>query len=319
MSGYFPPFPLARLLQTDVNTLLCFQQTLSEQELKQFTSALSEAVRRGGIQAGFSDAEEKMREYPNCSALRYVSAVLLDAALVLSELPPEEKQPYEEQIVAWYTYVLDGPDGTYTDQAAHLLATKYLQTGAYDAAQALIDRLPYQTPLNRQTLQAALYAKQNRSAEAAELMEQQVLYAANMLYTNLTRLIDYELAAGAHPRAAQIAQAAQKAIQALDLWDFYGYALLLQVAVAEQNAEQSLRQIRALCTASFAPWQWQHSPFYCRIGQAYDGMAEQILPPLLKELETSPDYAFLRPLPEFQALLSEVQIQWRDHVEKSTS
>lgn len=68
---------LARLLDTDLNTLLSFQESLSEQEIKQFLDELFTIYTTDGIEQAFPLAMDKLKEYPSCDIL------LLNIALTL--------------------------------------------------------------------------------------------------------------------------------------------------------------------------------------------------------------------------------------------
>ena len=55
---------LARTLRVDLNTLLSFQEDLTETEIAEFLNRLYEVSRTEGCGAAFSLAEEKLRQVP---------------------------------------------------------------------------------------------------------------------------------------------------------------------------------------------------------------------------------------------------------------
>ena len=67
---------LARLLKTDLNTLLCFKEELTEQEIAGFCTEVAEAVRADGMSAGIRLVREKVQEYPACGALIHRAAMI---------------------------------------------------------------------------------------------------------------------------------------------------------------------------------------------------------------------------------------------------
>lgn len=69
---------LARTLGVDLNTLLSFQEDLTDQEIGTFLNTLHEAARAEGFDAAFARAEEKLREFPGNDRLAYSVAVLLE-------------------------------------------------------------------------------------------------------------------------------------------------------------------------------------------------------------------------------------------------
>ena len=60
--GLLPP--LARLLKIDLNTLFCFSEDLSEQEIGFFCNELAKQA-RNDILSAFDAAEAKIHEYPH--------------------------------------------------------------------------------------------------------------------------------------------------------------------------------------------------------------------------------------------------------------
>ena len=90
---------LARVLKTDLNTLLCFQQELTDQEIQGFQQKLAELFQQQGFSAMFSAAMEKVREYPVCGKLLHRTAVFLDGVLLLEEMEQTEKEDYQKEIL----------------------------------------------------------------------------------------------------------------------------------------------------------------------------------------------------------------------------
>ena len=68
--------PLARLLEVDLNTLLSFQEELTEEEIGAFANVLGERAQQEGCEAAFRLARDKLREYPNSDLLAYTAAQL---------------------------------------------------------------------------------------------------------------------------------------------------------------------------------------------------------------------------------------------------
>ena len=60
--------PLARLLDTDLNTLLSFREELTGVEIAAFTEELYTLAQSGGIDAAFLRAEELLHRWPGATA-----------------------------------------------------------------------------------------------------------------------------------------------------------------------------------------------------------------------------------------------------------
>ncbi|MFQ7854928.1 MAG: hypothetical protein ACLRIS_07190 [Flavonifractor plautii] len=70
--------PLARLLDTDLNTLLSFREELTGVEIAAFTEELYTLAQSGGIDAAFLRAEELLHRWPGCDRLTISLAMTLN-------------------------------------------------------------------------------------------------------------------------------------------------------------------------------------------------------------------------------------------------
>ncbi len=78
---------LARLLKADPNTLLCFQEEPSEQEISGFCREIARILKEKGCTEGLEEScrfmKQKIREYPRCSSMIHTFALTLDGTLVM--------------------------------------------------------------------------------------------------------------------------------------------------------------------------------------------------------------------------------------------
>lgn len=297
---------LARLLETDVNTLLGFNEGLSDNEIAHFSIDITKEIENNGFDAGFTMAAGKIREYPNCAPLLHSLAVLMDGSLLMSELTADEKENYQNQIITWYQRAANGNDEKTKNASIFMLAGKYIQMEEYEKAQKLVDTLPVRSAMDKRNLQANIFLGQNKMNEAAELMEHQLLQTANEAYGILLKLTDIEAAAGNTQRASQIAEIASQSVRLFHLWDYNSFVAPLQAALAKKDVEESISLLKALLSSVSTPWNTEHSPLYCRISTVSTAASDsykKLLPLLLVALENSPEYDFLRSSPEFQELL----------------
>ena len=88
-SGTYPDITilpaLARLLNTDINTLLC--------------NEIAKTMETDGMEAAVDTAEKMVREYPNCGKLIHMMASMVQGLLVMSGGRDREK--YEGKICSW--------------------------------------------------------------------------------------------------------------------------------------------------------------------------------------------------------------------------
>lgn len=298
---------LARLLKTDPNTLLCFEESLTKQEIARFLNEAAEKIRKDGYAQGFAWMTGKMREYPNCAELLHSAAMLLDGALLMANLPPKEKEDYAGQITAFYERVARCDDLALADRARYMLVSRLLREGKYSEAQELLDQLPERSTPDKRTLQAELWARQGKPAEAAELLEHKVFSNLQENLVMLAELVRYEIEAGDEDTAARLAQASQTECEAFGLWQYSAYLAPMQAAMARKDAADTIALLSKMLEAVLMPWDACSSPLFSRFPKKETpvDLTRTILPPLLAELERNPDYDFLRGEPEFKKLIQE--------------
>ena len=115
---------LARLLDTDLNTLLSFQDDLSEKEVALFMNEVSETMDKNGFEAGYLLATEKLKEYPTCDLLVSNLAMLLDGALMLHGSKNKSNEMYREKIESLYYRAAQSEDATIREQAQDRKSTR---------------------------------------------------------------------------------------------------------------------------------------------------------------------------------------------------
>ena len=300
---------LARLLKVDLNTLLCFNDGLSEQEIGRFCKDVVDTIRKSGFESGLTMVIEKVREYPNCAPLIHTTAMTLDGALMMSGMGPDDKEKYGHQITALYERAAKSDDEQIRNRAIYMLASKYMGYGEYDKAQEMLDLLPEITArMDKRQLQANLWIKQGKLSEATELLERKLLMmVSNEIQIILISLADIALKEGSNQDASNLAELSRKTAELFDLWDYYSFVAPLQVALTRENVEDSISLLKSLLAAALTPWDMKKSPLYHHIPAKnnQENFGEKMLPGLLSELENDSKYAFLHSNPEFQQLMEQ--------------
>lgn len=298
---------LARLLKVDLNTLLCFNEGLSEQEISHFSKEVIDTIRKNSFDDGFTMAMGKIQEYPNCGLLIHSMALLLDGALIMSGIMAEDKEKYNSQITALYERAAKCDDDKIRNKAIFMLASKYMSQEKCDKAQEMIDLLPQRTALDKNQLQANLFIKQNKLAEAAKLLERKLLMEINEMQIILIELADVALKEGSHEDASHLAELSRNTVKMFDLWDYYSFVAPLQVAIAQENVQDSIALLKSILAAALTPWEMGKSPLYrhMEVKANQENFGAQILPALLTELENGSQYAFLQSNEDFQQLIKQ--------------
>lgn len=311
---------LARLLKVDLNTLLCFNEGLTEQEIGHFSNEVIETIRKSGYEAGFTMSMEKVREYPNCDVLIDTAALVLDGALLMYGASIDNKEIYENQITALYERAAKSDNDQVRNKAIYMLASKYMIRMEYEKAQEMLDLLPDRTALDKKQLQARLFINQDKLAEAAGILERKLLMEINEVNMILISLSEIEIKEGNGQNASHLAELSQKVSRLFDLGEMNSYVAPLQVAVSQKNVQDSISLLKSFLSATLSLWDVRKSSLYRHIAEKVEAVKEvkeevikerqenlgkQMLQTLLSELDNSTKYEFLHTNKEFQELIEE--------------
>ena len=295
---------LARTLRVDLNTLLSFQEDLTETEIAEFLNRLYEVSRTEGCGAAFSLAEEKLRQFPNSDALAYSAAGLLEGLLTLFPGTDETARPGREDFVAGlYEQAAQSADPKIREWATYTVASRCIARGDLDRAEALLDQIS-NTHRDKRELLSALRRKQGRTEEAWTLLERELFDRAHGIQTTLLSLIEMAQAEGDRQRAQGFCDAARRAGEALDLSDYAVLSAPFQLA-AEQDGPAALDLLDRLLHSLTVPWDLSASPLYRHLAtkEAAGEAQSVLLEPLLDQVEADPDCAFLREMPEYGTMV----------------
>lgn len=300
--------PLARLLGTDLNTLLSFQEDLTPQEVGLFLNELCELAASQGIQTAFDRADEKLREFPACDLLLLNTALTLDGLVAFMAEEESGASSYRQTTEQLYRRAADSKEPAIANQAKALLVSRHMERHEWDSAQTLLDSLPDEPSYDKKQLQATLYTVQERWEDAALITERKLLAELTSLQSDLLTLMELAVQEEDLPRAKRMETAIQKMVQIFDLWDYNGHLAQFQLAVLLKDPEKGVAALKGLFSALEEPWDPGDSPFYCHIPKKEntEPLGALLLPRLRKELEDPqhPEYGFLHSSPELRSLLT---------------
>ena len=299
--------PLARLLKTDLNTLLAFREEITEQEIGRIGNEVVKRVQEESYEAGFEMAMEKIREYPACDRLIGILALTLEGALMLRVVPKQEY--YRNEIEKLYERAAAGTDIQMQNQMKTMLISRYLEREEYDRAQMLLDEMPDRTE-DKRHLQARLWREREEPAKAAALLEEKLMSDVSGLFLTLMSLLEIAVEQQDLKRADRLADQITETWKMYGLWwEYAGAVAKLTAAAAAKDREACLKLIRDILKAVKKPfncwdyWLYQdvHIP---ESEKGKEPTMEKFVPTLLEGLKKSENLEFLWEDPEFQALLS---------------
>ena len=267
---------LARLLKIDLNTLLCFNDGLTEKEVNHFSREVSDKITTSGFEAGFKLSMAKIREYPNCHLLIYSIALILDGALLMYEATIEDKEPYKKQITALYERDANSNDYKIREKANYMLASKYIEESEYDKAHEVQRIL---------TSLAEIETKEGNKQNALKLAEisQKVM---NFFELGEMNAIAVPLHVAILQKNVEDSISLLKAYfsETFTLWDIRKAQLYRHIAIKLETAEAFKEEV---------------------LKEKQENVGKQVRRTLLYELENNSEYMFLHSNEEFQQLVEE--------------
>lgn len=303
---------LARTLGVDLNTLLSFQEDLTDAEIGLFLNQMYEVSQRDGCGAAFQLARDKLREYPNSDKLAYNAAGMLAGVLALQpDADSPERQTQEAEVTTLYERCVRSADPQVREWSTYTLASRCVNTGELDRAEELLDQLS-DTHREKQELRARLRWAQGRREEAWVLVEQELFNQALTIQSTLMSMLDWALKEEDREWAQVLADTAVRAGEVFDLSDYAVLSTPFQLAAAEQDGSKALELLDRLLHSLTVPWDLAASPLYPHL-PTKDAVGEDqraLIPPILDSMERDPECVFLRETPGYGALVR----RYRDEV-----
>jgi transcriptional regulator with XRE-family HTH domain len=302
--------PLARLLGTDVNTLLCFKEELTTNEIAQFGMKVMQAYSSKGYDKAYSVAQEKLREYPDNMQLLHNLALMLDGTLMMSGISGENLKKQQDLIFELYERLLQSKNQKDRDSAAFMLASKYINREEFNKAQEMIDLLPEFNAMNKKNLQAHLYSAEKKYQEAEQTHERMMIMDITNVWNHLLSLQELQIQQNNKEAAACIGDICSHFAKDLELPDYFILIPQFMQAVCQQDKEKSITILENIVkTSSDISIQLnkKNSILFKRIQMAPkqgDAQIPSIIPAIISQIESDDKYMFLRDHPKYKELIS---------------
>lgn len=299
--------PLARLLDTDLNTLLSFQEELTDKEITLFLNYLSELYEADGFETAYTAAMEKIKEYPSCYPLLLNAALFLDGALSLDRRKDIPQEQYLASIESLYERAQNSQDSRIRDTAQSMLISRYMGRKEYDKAEELLQSMPEKPPVDKKQLQVNLLIANGKLEEAAKLEEEKLLITASEIQSTLATLMEIALKQDRSEDAEAIAGISEKAVSLFDLWELSSYAAQFQLYSARKDKPHCLKLLLSMLKSLNSKWEINKSPLYRHIKtkEPEKGLGAKMRNSILQGICESRDMEFLTQSKEFQDAIQE--------------
>lgn len=304
--------PLARLLKTDLNTLLSFQDSLTLQEINFFTQQLVAAAKENGIRYAYQIAMEKIQEYPSCDELILSSALTLEGYCTMyltdstESLDANDLEPLYERATRSNTVPI-------SEQAKSMLIYKYMGRNEYEKAKDLLDTLSESPTVDKIRIQTNLFIEQKDYSKASLLIEQRMLKESTELYSDLIKLMEIAQEENRIEDATYLCQTSKQLSQLFCHWEYNQYVPEFQLSIVQKDAPKCVAILKNMLPALLKEWRLNQTPLYQHLESKNlnKEMGKSIMLKIIKELQNTQnsEYAFLHKDINFQSFLTSFKAQ----------
>lgn len=268
--------PLARALNTTLDTLLSFQRELSKEEVSQLKQELTKVFLQEGYAAGKERVLDSLREYPNSTPLKLEATGLL---FMYSNLEAQQGEAFlraeKEAVLAMYQEILASGDARSRAAALFCAASLLLDLGRYGECEQALQEL-FQSSIDPTPLYSKLLQQQGKDEEAETLCQQMLLQHLSQSAGMLSILMRLSEKTGRE-------EAAERYLDALnDIQARFGIGLgagcllschrRLAQGKRVEAAQWFLSYIKAIVQTGY---DYQESPYFGRVRLAVDPQGQK--------------------------------------------
>lgn len=286
--------PLARALGTSVDSLLRFEENLSDREAVEIMNDILELARNDGYEPAEQKMTDLLHKYPNSVSLKFHAAVVWNTFPVLfPDADETTRLQWNSHKKSLLTEVRSSQDSAYRQTAALQLAQIAISEGDLEYGEQLLNELPEQT-VDPTVARVQLCLKKDAPEEALKITQKrlfslvQQVQACLMLMMNSKMIKDDE-------QILKIFKVYRDMDELFGLGNLYDGLLLtiyLDMQRYEEAADCLVRYANAVTGEAVTPKRFLFEPGL-KIKSHMPAVSKELRQMLLKGLEEEPAAALL--------------------------
>lgn len=284
--------PIARLLHISLDTLLSFQEKLTDFEIGEFIQKMDKMFSEEGYEKTYQWAVNTIKKYPNCNLLIWQIAVMLDSRRIIGECDNPDK--YDEQINAWYEIALNDEEEKIQHHAADSLFGFYLRKKDYAMAEKYLRYFSDYDPVKKVKM-GQLYMQQGKTEDAYEKLEDVVFSTYTTLNLTFGTMITQALEEKNHEYAKYLAKKMNALANAFDMGKYHECAAMLNVVVAEKDVEGTFQVAKQLLENVDTMGDFRESKLYqhMKFRNTENPYAKEMKKALLEGFRTEEEFSYM--------------------------
>lgn len=303
---------LARLLKVDLNTLLSFEEDLSDEKIAKMLGKIYQLALEKGFEAAYQLALSEIRRYPRSDRLILSAAQMLEGVLVLTDFG-ESREYFLGKLEELYQRAADSSDTAVSNQAKMMMVGHCLGQKQYDRAQEILDRMPDEDRNGKQRMQTSLYISRGMYLQAKDLLERQLMQQENEVQNILSQMLSVALQEGRQEDAQRLADISRENAKRFELWEYNQLAAQLEVELNRRDAQKALDSLEKIMEIlERSRWDWKSTFLYRDILQEKKEEAilgHQLMQALFSAIEQDSQTDFLLTEPRYQQLAEKYRKQ----------
>ena len=303
---------LARLLGTDLNTLLSFQEDLTCEEVEEITGHITEIAEAESFEDAYAYGMGKVAEYPNSYHLMLNVGVILESILLMKADSKINYLKEQREIENLYQRALASSEEYVVIQAKAMLISKYREKEAYEKAQELIDTFPDESLINKAQVQISTWVAQKKYQDAGELAEQQMIKLIGEVYGTLLTLMELAIKEERIDDAKRIAGIYKNTAMKFEMWEYGWYVGDIQLYTSLQDWDKFIETMERMLLSLKKEWSpigsviFHYTDFGKKQGE--EDLRGMLRDMILNGVYADEETAFLKEDPRFQEMLERVDI-----------
>lgn len=251
--------PIARLLHISLDTLLSFQEELTEEEIRRLVVEMDERLKRDSYEDVFQWAKGLLETYPNCHRLFWQVALILDAWRMAKKIPDDGT--YEEYFLSCYKRALESGDATIRNHAAGSLYGYYVRNEQYEKAEEYLTYYSERDP-ERKRKQAELYSRTGRTEESYRAYEELLFQLYQMISLVFSGIYMLDMQEKHMERARMIVEKQSALASLFEMGMYQTWCCRLELAMAEKDVEATAEIMKHLLSGLDDLCAYRNSPLY---------------------------------------------------------
>ena len=284
---------IARVLDTDINTLLDFNKEMTVSEVADFMNLLVMTMQKEGYEKAYKVAENKIKEYPTCDLLMFNCAMILDSGIMMFK-PKADEAIYREYTEGLYRKVAESGDLNMANQAKSVLITKALEKKEYEKAADILMSIKDVTAVDKKGIRAKIDLALGDFDDAAKATEEQLFMELTKIQGLLMNLCEIAFRSGRTEDAEIIADVNKNFVENFDLMPYIKHNLTFMLNLWKKEKQATIAAFDDMIKCCDEKYDMNSSPLFRHINQKNNEGMENIKRMLIKSVLTDTETDFIK-------------------------